>query len=128
MPHAIHLSPWTSWDTREQLPSLPGVYVIAKANPSEIIYFGLTCAKGGLKKRVALFHQVAVKGQGNHAGGITYNSLYGPELSDLIVAVHTPFAINPSEDVLHPYIKYAERRLIWEFVEQHGRLPACNSE
>ena len=32
------------------------------------------------------------------------------------------------QKIMRPYIEYAERRLIWEHVSQHGDLPACNSE
>ena len=60
--------------------------------------------------------------------GVTFNGVFNSDASDLFVSVYLPDGIDTKPEVLRPYIAYAERRLIWEFVRVHGRLPACNSE
>lgn len=128
MPSAIHLSDYVMWEDRGALPTGPGIYVISKPECGQVVYVGKTWNKDGLRKRVQQFHRSATTGMPGHAGGVTYNSVFGTDVSDLTVRTHTPVAINPDADILQPYIQYAERRLIWEFVERHGKLPACNSE
>lgn len=124
----LHLSEWLPWEKRIEHPTLPGVYVIAKERPGNIIYIGRTWGLGGLRDRLCAFHRSATTGLKGHAGGVTYNRLFGPVALDLFACVHTTVAINPAEKIIRPYIEYAERRLIWEHVEKHGELPACNSE
>ena len=128
MVYSLHISPWRKWEDRKGLPEQSGVYIVAKNSPENVIYIGLTSGQGGLRKRVAAFHRAATKRSAKHAGGLTYNGIFGSDVSRLFVAVHVPVAINPAKEISSTYIKYAERRLIWEFVEKHGKLPACNSE
>lgn len=92
------------------------------------VYIGRTWGAGGMRDRVRAFHRSATTGVKGHAGGVTFNRVYGAEVDKLHVRVHRPIAINPAEEILRPYIEYAERRLIWEYVERYGELPACNSE
>lgn len=92
------------------------------------IYIGLTAAQKGLRGRVAEFHGAATKGRGNHAGGRTYHSIFGGNLSDLSVRWHEVRDFRYGVDVVHAYVAYVERRLIWEHVVAHGSLPVCNSE
>lgn len=124
----LHLSEWLPWDNRSSQPISPGVYVIAKERPGNVIYIGRTWGLGGLRDRLNAFHRSATTGLKGHAGGVTYHRLFGPSALDLFACVHTTVAINPREKIIRPYIEYAERRLIWEHVEKHGDLPACNSE
>jgi hypothetical protein len=124
----LHLTEWSSWDERRSIPATPGVYVIAKEKPGNVIYIGRTWGTGGLRDRLNDFHRSATTGLRGHAGGVTYHRVFGPTALDLFARVHVALAINPAEKILRPYIEYAERRLIWEHVEQHGELPACNSE
>lgn len=60
--------------------------------------------------------------------GVTFNGVFNSDASDPFVSVRLPDGIDTKPEVLRPYIAYAERRLIWEFVRVHGRLPARNSE
>lgn len=124
----IHLTDWLAWERRAEIADQPGVYVIAKESVGDIVYIGRTWGRNGLRDRLRQFHRSATTGIKGHAGGVTYHGVVGGEVDGLKVRVHVPVAINPSEDVLRPYIEYAERRLIWEFVERVGRLPLCNSE
>ncbi|TIL38592.1 hypothetical protein [Mesorhizobium sp.] len=124
----LHLSDWLPWADRGLQPAVPGVYVIAKERPGNVIYIGRTWGLGGLRDRLNAFHRSATTGLKGHAGGVTYHRVFGPLALDLFACVHTTVAINPSENILRPYIEYAERRLIWEYVEKVGKLPTCNSE
>jgi len=116
------------WDRRGDTPELPGIYIIAKASVGDIVYIGRTWGAGGLRDRLRTFNRSATTGAKGHAGGVTYHNTIGADVSDLRVRVHQPIAINPDVAIIRPYIEYAERRLIWEFVERVGRLPLCNSE
>jgi hypothetical protein len=124
----LHLSDWLDWDNRGELPSSSGIYIIAKGSHSNVVYIGRTWGNGGLRKRISAFNRSATTGVAGHAGGVTYNHTFGSDVSDLFVRSHTPKVINPNTDILRPYVEYAERRLIWEHVEQFGQLPKCNSE
>lgn len=123
----MHLSDWISWNDRSALPDEPGVYVIADETHATI-YIGRTWGSGGIRDRIRAFHRSATTGGKGHAGGVTFNRAYGGNVEHLHVRVHRPIAVNPNDAILRPYIEYAERRLIWEHVERHGALPACNSE
>ena len=60
--------------------------------------------------------------------GITFKGVFNGDASDLFVSLHLPDGIDTKPEILRPYLACAERRLIWEYVRVHGRLPACNSE
>ena len=128
MGNVIYLSKLFEWHKRTNLPDCAGLYVISKGDQEITIYIGRTWGKNGIKKRIRDFHRSATTGRAGHAGGVTYNSTFGAEVGDLYVRCHEPLIINPDPAILRPYIEYAERKLIWEHVEQHGVLPACNSE
>ncbi len=110
------------------MPDTPGVYVIAKGNPDDKIYIGKTWGGDGLRGRLRAFHRSAKTGEKGHAGGVTYHNLYGATVDDLLIAYHSSRVIRDDLVILSSYILYVERALIWEHVELHGRLPACNSE
>ena len=82
----------------------------------------------GLRGRLAAFHRSATTGAKGHAGGVTYNAIFGPSVDGLYVCTHVPVAIRRDPEILRAYVLYVERRLIWKHVERVGRLPACNSE
>jgi hypothetical protein len=123
----IHLSEFSPWTERAAISTYAGVYVIAKAG--EVIYIGKSWGNGGLRGRLATFNRSASTGQNGHAGGVTFFGKFGViNAEEISVAVHVPVAVRRDAEILYPYVQYAERRLIWEHVERHGRLPACNSE
>jgi len=124
----LHLSDWLPWAERRVAPDTPGVYLISRGRPGDVVYIGRTWGIGGLRDRLHAFHRSATTGLKGHAGGVTFHRVFGPPALDLFTCVHTTMAINPDPRILRPYIEYAERRLIWEHVEKHGDLPACNSE
>lgn len=73
-------SDWSKWCDRKELDRLeyPGVYAIALSNTDmtgkafswgpEVIYVGMTNAKGGLKSRLQQFDNT-IKGGDGHGGG-----------------------------------------------------------
>jgi len=124
----LHLSEPIDWVCRKQAPRGAGVYIIEKQGNPLPIYIGLTAAQKGLRGRLAEFHGAATKGRGNHAGGRTYHDLFGGGLTDLSVHWHEVRNFRYGADVVHAYVAYVERRLIWEHVKAHGALPVCNSE
>jgi hypothetical protein len=125
----IHLTTWQPWVKREAaLDAVAGVYVIAKAVPDNQIYIGKTWGEDGLRGRLRAFNRSALTGQKGHAGGVTYHSMFGANVDDLLFAMHSSMVIRDDPAILNAYILYAERSLIWEHVELHGRMPVCNSE
>lgn len=124
----LYLAEPIAWTERASLPQLAGIYVIARGDPSNCVYIGRTWAAKGIRGRIRQFNRSAVTGQKGHAGGVTFHGVFDGDTSGLWVSVHLPDDIGPAAHILHPYIAYAERRLIWEHVEAHGALPVCNSE
>ena len=124
----LSLSNPISWGDRKTLPDRAGVYVIARGKPDNTIYIGRTWGAKGIRNRIRTFHRSAVTGLKGHAGGVTFHGVFSGDASDLFVSVHLPEGIDTKPEILRPYIAYAERRLIWEYVRLHGRLPVCNSE
>jgi hypothetical protein len=73
-------SPWAHWTDRTDLPDLyyPGAYALALSATDisgtpfswhpEIVYIGMTNAKGGLKSRLGQFDNT-IKGGEGHGGG-----------------------------------------------------------
>lgn len=92
----LHFLPYITWDQRGEAPKSPGIYVISKATPENLIYVGLTQQTDGLRGRLRQFHRSATTGMHNHAGGVTYHRLFGAEVSDLI------FTIRRVEDIIAP--------------------------
>lgn len=124
----LHLTKPIEWVERASLPQRAGIYVIARGDPTNTVYIGRTRAVKGIRGRIRQFHRSASSGKKGHAGGVTFHGVFNGDTSDLCVSVHLPDGIDPANHILHPYIAYAERRLIWEHVEAHGALPVCNSE
>ncbi|WP_300012410.1 hypothetical protein [uncultured Roseobacter sp.] len=124
----LHLSEPVYWEERTGLPQQAGIYVIAKGDPSNTVYIGRTWGTKGIRGRIRQFNRSALTGQKGHAGGVTFHGLFDGDTTGLFVSVHLPNGIDLKPEILHPYIAYAERRLIWEHVEAHRGLPVCNSE
>jgi len=123
----LHLTEKLPWAQRQSLVDEPGIYVISKG--SDVVYIGRTWSANGLRGRISQFNRSATTGQEGHAGGVTFFGTYGAlNEAEMSVAVHVPSVVRREVEILRSYIQYAERRLIWEFVERHARLPACNSE
>ena len=122
----VHLFGPLPFDQRSELPTLPGVYVISQEKIENVIYIGETT---GLRERVKTFSEAARGDPGKkHSGGKTYHRKIGPDVSKLLLRYHTSQVISDAPGIQVAYIKFVERLLIWRFVEEHGKLPLCNSK
>ncbi len=127
-------SNWFRWKERECIPdiNLQGVYLIAKfkkvpkgsanAKNKYIIYIGETCKK--LSNRLIKFDNAAFRGGHKHSGGVRYKKTYKDKGADLFVAVR----VVEKRDLSHSFIKYFERKLIYEYAIKYGKQPKLNKE
>jgi len=88
-----------------------------------IIYFGETCNQS-LKERWDQFDASAFKQKAGHSGGKTYRNRYRDRGLDLYVAAMPVVLVN--EVLEASFIRFAERKLILDFVMKWDRLPKCN--
>lgn len=110
-----------------------GVYLLAhfeSAPPTEvdpiakeIVYVGETCGQG-LRKRLKQFAKSARDGRFAHAGGRNYFAIFKGIRKDLFVATFSPPDL-PSK-VEPAFIRYVERKLIWEYARKWEAMPLCN--
>ena len=141
----VVFSKWTRWTARADLDriDLPGVYILAhfatpppgNADPQarEVIYIGETCART-LKVRWDNFHKAAFDGGNNHSGGKKYRKDFGDNGGDLFVAAFPVDKLNDElcdelNNKLRPlFIRYVERKLIWEYAEKYLAAPKYNTK
>lgn len=130
---------WRPLKDRESIKELefPGVYLIAQSDKKldnrhvdplyeKIIYIGETGSK--LKKRLSQFESASEGGSGSHYGGKTYlkeSKKKGWTKKNLFVAVHSCKAKKTKEEIKH-FLRMQEKKLIWDFITEHGCQPACN--
>lgn len=135
----IVFTEWYSWDDVKSIPhgNRPGLYIIARfdkkpegaAQPSvrEILYIGETHGKSqSISKRLTKFFKAAQIGQmvHKHSGGNRFNRVVGNDLSNIYAAGFAPSL--EDEQFLNPFIFYAERMLIWQYIIKWGVIPRCN--
>ena len=133
-------SSWVKWENRNSFSGImkPGVYLLAHStnvpsghpNPlsKKIVYIGET-TRQTLKKRLDQFDKSAFSQKNLHSGGKTYRNTPRNKLLELgkhlLVAIG-PYQIPKKEDLTESYIKYLERKLIWEYVDRRNKRPLCN--
>ncbi len=114
--------------------NLPGVYMIARSEdePSDyrasnktIIYIGETTGQT-LGERIRQFIVSAYTVKPGHSGGNTFRTMLSAETPEKMLWVSV-CPVEMGEVYTSAYIKYLERRLIWEHVAAYGERPACNS-
>jgi len=132
----IEFSSWFKWKERNTIENSdkPGVYMLSKFKTTphgvdpldeNVIYFGETCKS--LKQRWNQFDASAFQQKRGHSGGKTYRNIYrGDKGLDLYVAA-MPVLIE-NNDLRSSFIRFAERKLIFDFVMRCKRLPRCNSK
>lgn len=135
----IIFSEWHAWDDVKSIPhgNRPGLYIIARfekkpsgaaqAHTREILYIGETHGKSqSISKRLQKFFKASQVGEMiyKHSGGNRFNRVMGNDLSNMYAAGFAP--VLEDERFLNPFIFYAERRLIWEYIAKWGTIPACN--
>ncbi|MCA8918511.1 MAG: hypothetical protein KDB68_14590 [Planctomycetes bacterium] len=142
----MKFSNWVRWKDRHSLSRLqhPGVYAIAITDIDlsnmkydwigEIVYFGMTNSRGGLKSRLRQFERT-LKGKGGHGGAarvIFEHHSYDHLIPKLYLAV-LPFecnvlSSNPTDLQIMGKVAKCEYDCIAAYVEKHGRLPQFNDK
>jgi hypothetical protein len=79
-----------------------------------------------IHKRLNTFFKAARVGEGihKHSGGNRFNRELGDDLTNIYAAGFAPEL--EEKKFLNPYIFYAERKLIWDYIVLHGTIPQCN--
>ena len=96
-----------------------------RANPrvKQIVYIGETC-KNSLIWRWRQFNRSAFEGKAGHSGRKTYRQVFGGQGNNLYVAAFLVEGLDKETRSL--FIRYVERKLIWEFARRWGTAPRCN--
>ena len=131
----VSFSAWTHWSERNGVKNahLPGVYMLAQweegppgqVDPisQQIVYIG-EMSDNSLMGRWQQFNRAAFEGKPGHTGGVAYRDAFGDEGETLFVAAFVPEGL--SRELRGLYIKYVERKLLWEWARTHDGPPACN--
>jgi hypothetical protein len=131
----IRFSPWTAWAAHTTLPNshLPGVYLLAQfagapprlVDPTaeDVIYIG-EIYDNSLQSRWQQFQRAAFEGKPGHSGGLAYRDVFGDAGETLYVAAFVPGGLRRELRAL--YIRYVERKLVWEYARAWGGPPVCN--
>ncbi|MCF6283332.1 MAG: hypothetical protein L3J28_14205 [Candidatus Polarisedimenticolaceae bacterium] len=137
MPGEVGFSEWVNFTERKNLQgsSLPGVYMVScgkiqpkdfRVNNENIIYIGETTEQT-IGERLGQFNRSAFKGRPGHSGGNTFRESYSKGIKENHLWI-SACPVDMGEVYTSAYIKYLERRLIWEYVCTYGELPPCNSK
>jgi len=133
----VGFSPWVNWEARAEVNGRkhPGVYFIARSknepkdfrvNNDSIIYIGETTGQT-LGDRLRQFNTSAFSVKPGHSGGNTFRETMSHDTDASMLWV-SACPVEMGEAYTSAYIKYLERRLIWEYVCTYGCLPPCNSQ
>lgn len=127
---------WFKWSDRLLITDFncSGVYLIAKGKnildrkvsvlDKDIIYIGETCQT--LRNRLKQFGRSAKTGEPGHSGGVRYYEKYKDNCKNIYVLI---LPIKILERYLkRSYIKFMERRLIFEYCKKYNRLPKLNKD
>ena len=139
-------SKWAKWLERHELQRLkfPGVYVIVLSNSDiletrfswrpEIIYIGMTNAKGGLKSRLQQF-DYTIKGGDGHGGGHRVRFKY-PDYKKLVSRLYVSVcpqecdaeSNKPIDLRIMGDIAKQEYECLARYVQMFRRLPEFNDK
>jgi len=139
-------SKWARWQERNALDNLkfPGVYAIALSNKNisgkafswrrEIIYVGMTNARGGLKSRLQQFDNT-IKGKEGHGGGKRVRFKYRnyKKLSPRLYVSVCPYECDvksnlPADLRIMGDVAKLEYECFAVFVKKFERLPRFNDK
>ncbi len=130
----VQFTNWVNWKEQRSLPGLdkPGLYMMAHgelmrgaADPldKQIVYIGETC-NNTLQGRWHQFHRSAIQGKNGHTAGTIYHETFGDDQSRLFVAA---FPVEISDDTTAAFfIRYLERKLVWDYIRKWSKHPVCN--
>lgn len=138
-------SRWTFWSDRNELPGIdcPGVYAVALSRTSlagkpfrwtpNIVYIGMTCAKGGLKSRLGQFEATIAGRRTLHGGADRVrfkHRVYGTFAARAYVAIWTvkcsPSVVTPQSLRALGRVAELEYTCWAQFFEKFGTLPEFN--
>ena len=88
-----------------------------------LIYIG-EVHDNSLQSRWQQFHRAAFAGKPGHAGGLVYHEQLAAPEESLYVAAYVPEGL--TRDMRALYIRYVERKLIWEYARRWAAPPLCN--
>jgi hypothetical protein len=103
-----------------------GRYRVKLKNLKNIIYIGET-TKRTLCWRWNKFDKAAFSNGKGHSGGSTYKRTYKNDKREKLF-VSASADNSKGEETGTVYIKYLERKLIWEYAKNNGKVPRCNKE
>lgn len=133
----VKFSPWTRWNDRGGLTGMKcaGVYALACFDgevpqvvdllDERIVYIGETC-DNDLTGRLRQFNRSAFQGKDGHSGGWSFSSRCPNAGEKLYVSVYSVDSLK--EPLRSAFIRYTERRLLWEYAKRSGHRPICNSK
>jgi len=90
----------------------------------QVIYIGESCERT-IGKRLYDFDRSAFQAKNGHSAGWTYAEKFGDEGQSLFVSV---LPVELQEPGSSAFIRYAERKLIWEYVRLRGEMPRWQQE
>lgn len=135
----IEFSKWYHWYDRNSIKNihLEGVYLLARfknnipqgeATPlsNEIIYIGETCRS--LKQRWKEFDNSAFHEKAGHSGGWSYAREYNNLGEDLYVSACPITHKFDNIAQKNNYIRYIERKLIWELSKKYPNKELLNKK
>lgn len=134
----IEFSKWYHWSERHLIKNsdLPGMYLLTKFDKApegfvdpldkHIIYIGETSRS--LKRRWKEFDNSAFHDTAGHSGGWRYKYTYGDNGKDLYVAAMPVKYVFESDRIKNNFIRYIERKLIWEISRQYPQKQFLNKK
>lgn len=139
-------SRWISWKNRQRLTGLeyPGVYAIALSSVDlsdneydwvkNIIYFGMTNSRGGLRARLKQFDNT-IFGKEGHGGAerVRYEHRNYNDLTEKLYVSVSPVVCNTKESTPDDFLKmgevsYMEYYCFARYQRLHGSLPQFNDK
>jgi hypothetical protein len=134
---AVDFSRWCRWTERDSLGGMDaaGVYALAcfdgdPPSPVDVldertVYIGETC-DNSLAGRLWQFNRSAFLQKDGHSGGWSFGARCSGRGEKLYVSIFPVVTLH--EPHRSAFIRYTERRFLWEFVRRRGRRPVCNSK
>ena len=143
---ASKFSHWERWAHRDRLPGIhnPGVYALAVSKEDllgnafsflqNIVYFGMTISRGGLKARLRQFDNT-IAGKEGHGGGqrVRYKYRDYKKLTSILFVSVFPIACdvqsNKPRDLLQMgEVAYLEYYCFAKYARLYGKLPEFNDK
>lgn len=140
-------SRWVRWEKRNELTGIkfPGVYAIAKTHESleglpfryieEIVYFGMSNSKGGLRQRLQQFNDTMAGVRDQHGGADRFLAVYKnfarlkPRLYvSVCFAECDVTSLNPRDLLLMGEVAKWEYECWASYVKRYGCLPRFNNK